>query len=350
MLFRSYLAESPDGSFSPATLRIRALTAYTDAQVIKGDSTSAQYRPYIHCHLAYNDTTPHVVWSELQARRSGTSVLYYDHRSRIRHWSSDRGAETVHQVSAGVADRYDDVDQGLAGPLAGFNTLSVDWPQVGFSSDGAEVYVAFLRFTDAEVDPTADMQLPGIVTGVGFGDIACAVTRAASPWAAAQNVTQTPLTDERFFSISTRNPGGAAHLMFQASATNQAGVSIIGDRGSAPGNLLRRIAYLRAPLAASVLDAPAPALAAQTPLHVSPNPALGAAPVRFAAGAWVQGRSIGVYDLNGRRVAKVSFARDAEVALWDGRTPDGRPAPAGVYFARIDDAPELRATRFVFAR
>ena len=345
-----YLAESPDGSFSPATLRIRALTAYTDAQVIKGDSTSAQYRPYIHCHLAYNDTTPHVVWSELQARRSGTSVLYYDHRSRIRHWSSDRGAETVHQVPAGVADRYDDVDQGLSGPLAGFNTLSVDWPQVGFSSDGSEVYVAFLRFTDAEVDPTADMQLPGIVTGVGYGDIACAVTHAASPWAAAQNVTQTPLTDERFFSISTRNPGGAAHLMFQASATNQAGVSIIGDRGLAPGNLLRRIAYLRAPLTASVLDAPAPALAALAPLQVSPNPALGAAPVRFVAGAWAQGRSVGVYDLNGRRVGKVSFARDAEVALWDGRTPDGRPAPAGVYFARIDDAPELRATRFVFAR
>ena len=32
---------------------------------------------------------------------------------------------------------------------AGFNTLSVDWPQVGFSADGREIYVAWLRFADA---------------------------------------------------------------------------------------------------------------------------------------------------------------------------------------------------------
>ncbi len=345
-----YLAESPDGSFAPGTLRIRTITSYTDAAITKGDSSSTQYRAYIHCHLAYNDTTPHVVWSELQARRVGSAIQYFDHRSRIRHWSSDRGLETVHQVAAGVADRYDDVDQGLAGPLAGFNTLSVDWPQVGFSADGAEVYVAFLRFTDAEVDPTANMQLPGIVTGVGFGDIACAVTRASSPWSVAQNLTQTPQTDERFFSLSTRNPGGAAHLMFQASATDQAGVSIIGDRGASPGNLLRRIAYLRAPLSASVLDAPAPALVASAPLSVSPNPAVGVSTIRFAAGSWARGRSISVYDLNGRRVARMLFSRDSQEVEWAGRAPDGRPAPAGVYFARIDDAPELHATRFVLAR
>ncbi len=345
-----FLAESPDGSFAPGTLRIRTLTAYSDAAITRADSASTQYRPYVHCHLAYNDTTPHVVWSELQARRISGAVQYFDHRSRIRHWSSDRGLETLHQVAVGIADRYDDVDQGLSGPLAGFNTISVDWPQVGFSSDGAEVYVAFLRFADAQVDPTADMQLPGIVTGVGFGDIACSVTRTALPWSAAQNLTQTPSADERFFSLSTRNPGGAAYLMFQASATNQAGVSIIGDRGTAPGNLLRRIAYLRAPLSASVLDAPLPALVLAAPLRISPNPALGAATIRFSAGAWVRGRSIGIYDLNGRRVAHVGFARDSEVAHWDGRALDGRPAAAGVYFARSDDSPELRATRFIFAR
>ena len=42
-----------------------------------------------------------------------------------RHWDSVTGVGTVYQVPAGVADRYDDVDQGLTGPLAGFNTLSI---------------------------------------------------------------------------------------------------------------------------------------------------------------------------------------------------------------------------------
>ena len=69
------------------------------------DSTSTQYRPYVHCHLAYQDTTPNVVWSELQARKSGSTVVYYDWRSRIRHWSPTRGLNTVYQVPAGVADR-----------------------------------------------------------------------------------------------------------------------------------------------------------------------------------------------------------------------------------------------------
>ena len=39
--------------------------------------------------------------------------------------------------------------------LSGFNTISVDWPQVGFSPGGFETYVVWLRFTDAQVDPTA---------------------------------------------------------------------------------------------------------------------------------------------------------------------------------------------------
>ena len=132
----------------------------------------------------------------------------------------------------------------------------MDWPQVGFSSDGSETYVAYLSFTDAHVDPTADAGLPGIVTGIGYGDISCSVARGAGAFAAPQNLTNTPNTDERFFSLATRNPGGRAHIVFQAAATNEAGCAIIGDRGTTPGNLLRRIAYFEPTLSASLLDAP----------------------------------------------------------------------------------------------
>jgi hypothetical protein len=346
-----YLIESSNGSFAAGTVTTRNLTNYSDATIIKSDSTSTQYRPYVHCHLAYNDTTPNVVWSEWQARKIGSTISYFDWRSRIRRWTPQLGAETVYQMPAGVADHFDDIDLGLAGPIPGFNTLSVDWPQVGFSLDGTETYVAFLRFTDAQVDPTANAGLPGIITGIGFGDVFCRI-KVGGEWRAAQNLTNTPDTDERFFSLATRNPNGAAHVLFQASATNQAGCVIIGDRGTTPGNILRRIAYLEAPLIGSPLDAPPPAalVAPITALRVSPNPALAHARVRFDVGASASTRRIEVLDLIGRRVATLELAPGARAVEWEGRDGDGRPAPAGIYFARFAGDLSVAATRFVLAR
>jgi len=305
-----------------------------------------QYRPYIHCHVAYADTTPHVVWSELQARRVGGNVTYADWRSRIVHWNSVTGTSVVHQVAPGVAERYDEVDRGLSGPLAGFNTLSVDWPQVGFSPDGAETYVAWLRFTDAEVDPTANAGLPGIVTGIGFGDIAASVRAGTGAWNAAQNLTQTPDVDERFFSLAPRNADGRAHVLYQASVSAQAGVAIIGDRGQSPGNVLRAIVYLERPLAASTVDVVAGGPdALPAVLSIVPNPAHGR--VRFALSASAAGgtRAIDVFTVDGRRIARLDASGGA--AVWEGRGRDGQAVPSGVYFARPPDS-TAPASRFLW--
>lgn len=346
-----YLIESSNGTFAPGTITTRNLTNYSDASIVKTDSTSFEYRPYVHCHLAYNDTTPNVVWSEWQARRTGATISYFDWRSRIRRWTPGRGVETVHQVPAGVADHFDDVDNGLAGPLPGFNTLSVDWPQVGFSADGQETYVVWQGYRDTQVDPTADAGLPGVVSGVGFGDLYASVARGGG-FSAPQNLTNTPDTDERFFSLSTRNPGGKAHLLFLAGATNQAGCAIIGDRGTTPGNLLRRVAYLAAPLAQSVLDAPGAALprARNDAVRVTPNPALAMGHVRFELTPASTTRLLEVVDLTGRRVALRELAREARAAEWDGRDARGSRAPAGVYFVRVSGGNESAATRFIWAR
>jgi hypothetical protein len=345
-----YLIESSDGSFAAGTVTTRNLTNYSDTPIVKGDSTSTEYRPFVHCHIAYNDTTPNVVWSEWQARKVGTAISYFDWRSRIRRWTPQRGVETVYQVTAGVADHFDDIDLGLSGPIPGFNTLSVDWPQVGFSADGSETYVAFLRFTDSQVDHTANAGLPGVVTGVGFGDVVCSVSRGGA-FFAPQNLTNTPTTDERFFSLSTRNPNGIACVLLQASATDQAGCAIIGDRGTTPGNLLRRIAYLQVPLLASLADAPPPHGGVATgELHVSPNPALAHARVHFDTEPASLARSVQVMDLTGRRVASVSLPAGARSAEWAGRDLDGRAAPAGIYFARVGGDAQTATARFVLAR
>src|SRR5262249_7740565 len=158
-------------------------------------STSTEYRPYINCGIAYNDTTPHVVWAEVQARRISGSIYYFDHGSLVRHWDSKEGVTTVRQVQPGEADSYDNVDYGYVGPIAGFNTISADWPAVGFSPDGSETIVAWVRFVDSEVDSSAHAGAPDLFSGVGYGDIMCSVKRAGSPWSEGQNLTGSPSTD-----------------------------------------------------------------------------------------------------------------------------------------------------------
>ncbi|HEY6867876.1 MAG TPA: hypothetical protein VI792_11505 [Candidatus Eisenbacteria bacterium] len=339
-----WLLQSSDGTFSPATVTLRNLTGYSDASITAPDSTSTQYRPSINCYVAYNDTTPNVVWAELQARKIGTAIYYVDWRSKVRHWNSIEGASTVKQVQNGEADSYDNVYNGYSGPIAGFNHISVDWPQVGFSPDGSETYVVWSRFVDAEVDPTANAGQPGFVTGVGFGDIVASVHRMGGGWSTPQDLTNTPNADDRYPSIPARgNVAGKIQLFYQSSATNQAGVIQGQDRGTTPVNLVRRIVYLETPLAGSVLAAPRTTLAGG--LRITPNPARGA--VRFSLPAGGSGTTVDVYAVNGALVARVPVGAGGE-ARWDGRDRDARPLPSGVYLARVEGAGP--ATKLLFMR
>jgi hypothetical protein len=333
----AWLIESSNGTYSAGTVTIRNLTGYTDAQITLADSTSTQFRPYINCSVAYNDTTPNVVWSEIQARKISGTIYYFDYRSRIRYWNSKEGLSTVKQVQAGEADTYDIVDYGLAGPVASFiNTISVDWPQVGFSADGSETYVVWNRFVDSQIDPTAHpADAPDFYTGVGFGDIMASVHRFGSGWSAQQNLTNTPTTDERYPSIPMRgNAPGMIQLLFQASATNQAGVVQAEDRGVQPVNLVRRIAYLEAPLSGSVLAVgDPPREGASATLRILPNPARGR--VRFALPPGGAGGIVNVYSVSGALVARVPVAAGGE-AVWEGRDRASRLLPSGVYLARVE--------------
>ena len=343
----AWLIESSNGTFTAGTITIRNLTGYTDAQITSPDSTSAQFRPSINCYLAYNDTTPNVVWAETQARKFGSTIYYPDYHSRIRHWSSTGGLSVVKQVQPFEANTYENVYLGAPGPIAGFNHISVDWPQVGFSPDGSETYVVWTRFTDAQIDPTAQRNAPDFYTGVGFGDIIASVRRTGQPWSAPQNLTNTPNADERYPAIPIRgNMPGRIQLLFQASSTNQAGVIQGQDRGVLPVNLVRRIAYLDAPLTASVLavDDPVPAGAASA-LRIMPNPARGH--VRFALPAGAGATTVNVYSVSGALVARVAVGAGSET-MWDGRDQQSRPLPSGVYLARVEGSGP--ASKLLFLR
>ena len=347
-----HLIESSNGSFATGTLTTRTLTNYSDATIIAADSTSSQFRPYIHCHVAYNDTTPNVVWSELQARKVGGVIQSFDWHSRIMHWDPIRGAEVVKQVAQGEADQYDNVDRGLKGPLPGLNTITVDWPQVGFSANGVETYVAWLRFVDAEVDTSAHINLAGICTGVGYGDVAASVARAGQPWSSPQNLTSTPATDERFFSLATYNTASKAHIVFQAASTNQGGDNILGDRGNTdrthpPLVLLRRIAYLERTLSASTVgvDLPESRLFASS-LFASPNPSPSGVRFAFRDGVAAGTRvAVDIYSVSGRHISRVLSGPHGSLE-WNGRDTSGQRAMAGVYFARVTGGTGAQPVRF----
>ena len=235
------------------------------------------------------------------------------------------------------------MDNGQPGPVVGLNHISNDWPQVGFSPDGGETYVVWVRCVDSEVDPTANAGIPG-ATGIGFGDIEGSVALGSGPWAPAQNLTQTPQTDERYPAIAPRNSGGKVGILFQASATNQAGIAEAQDRGTTPSLYVRRIAWLDRHLNASVVAVDEPPAAGLRPtLAASPNPARGT--VSFAAGGNGAASAVLVFTEDGRRMARLALERGR--ATWDGRDPGGRPVPSGVYLARIEGE-RSAAARFMW--
>ncbi len=121
------------------------------------------------------------------------------------------------------------------------------------------------------------------------------------------------------------------------------------DRGAAPGNILRRVAYLEKRPAASVLAVSPGVTAGTSALRVWPNPVFGAARVRFDAPAGTPAtRHAEIYGIDGRRIASLPLASGS--VLWDARSADGGRVPSGVYFARISDDPASSAVRFVIAR
>ncbi len=133
-------------------------------------------------------------------------------------------------------------------------------------------------------------------------------------------------------------------MLFQASATNQAGNVVIGDRGTTPGNVLRRIAYLEKPLAGSTVSVEGGPPAHAPGLRVFPNPARGRVTFAWSAPGPVA-PFVDVFAVNGRRVARVAVT--AGQAVWDGRDAEGRPVATGVYWARTTDGREEAGSRFL---
>jgi hypothetical protein len=135
---------------------------------------------------------------------------------------------------------------------------------------------------------------------------------------------------------------------------------VVGDASGAdggPGDGVRRFGGTPVPgpewsadTPFAVTDAPLPALPDGAAFEAYPNPGLGQT-VLFARFPDPRSgpASVTIRDVGGRRAATLPAQLDGGSALivWDGRTEEGEPAPAGVYFARLEQGGVLLSTRFV---
>lgn len=88
---------------------------------------------------------------------------------------------------------------------------------------------------------------------------------------------------------------------------------------------------------------------ARPSLSVAPNPALGSASVRFRLSSEAS-VELAVFDVLGRKVRTIGrghFLAGEHAVTWDGRDREGKPAPSGVYFVRLDRGHDSVVTRLV---
>jgi hypothetical protein len=114
------------------------------------------------------------------------------------------------------------------------------------------------------------------------------------------------------------------------------------------GSSAAEIYVISTPTSGSVGD-PSSAPAGNATLRVAPNPTRGG--VRITAlGSAAEGASTGrvsIYDATGRLVQALAPAAGEVTSpveyLWDGRSAAGFPVSGGIYFLRLDGAPEAEA-------
>jgi hypothetical protein len=93
------------------------------------------------------------------------------------------------------------------------------------------------------------------------------------------------------------------------------------------------------------------ALPLEPGITVSPNPARGGALFSFALPGATSGEvTLSIYDARGRLVESIPATGSEGSTGWSGDLRNGRPAPPGVYFARVSDGRESVATKFILLK
>jgi hypothetical protein len=80
-----------------------------------------------------------------------------------------------------------------------------------------------------------------------------------------------------------------------------------------------------------------------------PNPFRGSSALRYALPPRAEA-AIRIYAVSGRLVRTIPATPGAATVSWDGRDENGRDAPSGVYFARLEAGEERRSVKLLLFR
>lgn len=121
--------------------------------------------------------------------------------------------------------------------------------------------------------------------------------------------------------------------------------------GSTAGDTMNYITILRCN---SSVDVPVAASGGAFGLRLAgPNPSFASSTIAFDVPRDIERLTLEVHDLAGRRVRTLHSgpaSAGTHVVPWQGGRDDGSPAPAGVYFARLQFGDEVRSLRIVRLR
>lgn len=87
-------------------------------------------------------------------------------------------------------------------------------------------------------------------------------------------------------------------------------------------------------------------------LMVYPNPSRDIANIRIDASGKGDVR-IGIYNIRGQKVRDLlhgTLPEGKQTVQWDGRSDNGKPAAAGIYFIKVEDAGKTSSGKFVYIR
>jgi hypothetical protein len=105
----------------------------------------------------------------------------------------------------------------------------------------------------------------------------------------------------------------------------------------------------RALATTALLAVPRTSPPALVSIRAQPNPARGSVAIQWSGAGLAPGVGLSIYDLRGARWARLAVRTtpDGALAEWNACDRQGRPAPPGLYFARVEDRGVRAVARFI---
>jgi hypothetical protein len=325
------------------------------AHKVPVDTSSTEYRPLQNSAIAVSpDGTPHIVWTAYQAIGVLPDSMYtpgvdavYQYRTKLEHWDPVNGVTTIFRHA-------DQVSNFAGGTQFCYN---VGHPAIGFDESGANIYVVYEGFIDADQD---------FSNGSYYGDIYVSTSSdGGATWDDRVNITATPGSDDLYPSIARVNmqgivqelpgfsvgdPDGVNDFVMVYLNDDIAGTFVQGEETSANFDMVMvaPVDFFPHTGIGDGNGGPEVSLPRSFALNQNyPNPFNPSTSISYQLAEQAQ-VSIKIHNIRGQMVKKlVDGTKEAgEYSVqWDGRDEIGQKVSSGIYLYVLETDKGFKSTR-----